>query len=142
MTNNPFSATVVPFQVPESVRAIAEKGVSQAREGYARFKEAAETGNSAIEAACHSATKGASEYTTKVLDLTKTNTEATLDFAHQLAGAQSVPAAFELWSAFVQSQFQALTAQTKELSELTQKIASETVEPIRASAAKAFPKAS
>ncbi|MFZ5732232.1 MAG: phasin [Pseudomonadota bacterium] len=141
MTNNPFSATVVPFQVPESVRAMAEKGVSQARESYARFKEVAETGNGAIEAACHSATKGVSEYTTKVLDLTKTNTEAAFDFAHQLAGAQSVPAAFELWSAFVQHQFQALTAQTRELSELSQKIAAETVEPIKATAAKAFPKA-
>lgn len=140
MTNNPFSATVVPFQMPESMRAMAEKGVSQARESYARFKEVAETGNGAIEAACHSATKGVSEYTTKVLDLTKANTDAAFDFAHQLAGAQSVPAAFELWSSFVQHQFQALTAQTKELSELSQKIATETVEPIKATAAKAFPK--
>lgn len=140
MTNNAFSATVVPFQMPESVRAMAEKGVSQAREGYARFKEAAETSNGAIEAACHTATKGVSEYTAKVLDLTKANTDATFDFAHQLASAQSVPAAFELWSSFVQSQFQALTAQTKELSELSQKIAADPVEPIKASAAKAFPK--
>ena len=140
MTDNMFNANVVPFQVPESMRAFAEKGVSQAREGYARFKEAAESSNGAIEAACHSATKGVSEYTTKVLDLTKANTDATFDFAHQLASAQSVPAAFELWSSFVQHQFQALTAQTKELSELTQKVATETVEPIKASAAKAFPK--
>ena len=133
-----FTAPVIPLQVPESIRAFAETGVSQAREGYAKFKEAAENGNGAIEAACQSASKGASTYTAKVLDLTKSNTEAAFDFAHELAGVKSVTAAFELWSSFAQKSFQTLTAQTKELAELSQKIATDTVEPIKASATKAF----
>src|ERR1700755_3075964 len=65
--NDPFS-TVVPFQVPEQVRAFAEKGVSQARESYQKLKEAAETNNGAIEAAYTSATKGAGDFTAKVIE--------------------------------------------------------------------------
>ena len=49
-TTDPFSASIIPFEVPEQMRAFAEKGVSQAREGYARFKDAAESHNGAVEA--------------------------------------------------------------------------------------------
>src|SRR5262245_1633381 len=81
--NDPFS-TVVPFQVPEQVRAFAEKGVSQARESYQKLKEAAETNNGAMEAAYTSATKGAGDFTAKVIEIAKTNTESAFDFAQAL----------------------------------------------------------
>ena len=73
-TTDPFS-TVVPFQVPEQVRAFAEKGVSQARDGYQKLKEAAESNNGALEAAYTSASKGAGDFTAKIIDIAKTNTE-------------------------------------------------------------------
>ena len=44
-STDPFSSSVIPFQVPEQVREFAEKGVLQVREGYAKFKDAAETHN-------------------------------------------------------------------------------------------------
>ena len=40
--SDPFSASVIPFEVPEQMRALAEKGVSQARDSYARFKDVGE----------------------------------------------------------------------------------------------------
>ena len=33
---DPFSASIIPFEVPEQMRAFAEKGVSQARDNYAK----------------------------------------------------------------------------------------------------------
>src|SRR5262245_62782483 len=60
MSTDPLSASIIPFEVPEQVRAFAEKGVSQAREGYAKFKDAAEAHNGTIEAVFTSANKGAS----------------------------------------------------------------------------------
>lgn len=135
--SDPFS-TVVPFQVPEQVRAFAEKGVSQAREGYQKLKEAAETNNGAIEAAYTSATKGAGDFTAKVIDIAKTNTEFAFDFAQALLGVKSLPEAFELVNSHARKQFETLTAQSKDLADLTQKVATDTVEPIKASAAKAF----
>jgi phasin len=135
--NDPFS-TVVPFQVPEQVRAFAEKGVSQAREGYQKLKEAAETNNGAMEAVYTSATKGAGDFTAKVIEIAKTNTESAFDFAQALLGVKSLPDAFELVNSHARKQFETLTAQSKDLAEITQKVASETVEPIKAGAAKAF----
>ncbi|WP_424629376.1 phasin [Bradyrhizobium sp. SYSU BS000235] len=135
--NDPFS-TVVPFQVPEQVRAFAEKGVSQAREGYQKLKEAAETNNGAIEAAYTSATKGAGDFTAKVIEIAKTNTESAFDFAQALLGVKSLPEAFELVNSHARKQFETLTAQSKDLADITQKVATDTVEPIKAGAAKAF----
>jgi phasin len=138
MTNDPFSASIIPFEVPEQVRAFAEKGVSQCRDSYAKFKDAAESHNSAIEAFFVNASKGASEYSTKVTEFVKANTTANLDFAQELLGIKSPAEALELWTGFARKQVETYTAQTKELGELVQKVASETVEPIKANASKLF----
>ncbi|MGJ4940550.1 phasin [Bradyrhizobium sp. HKCCYLS1011] len=140
MTNatDPFSASVIPFEVPEQMRAFAEKGVSQARESYAKFKDAAETHNSAIEAFFANASKGASEYSTKVMEFMRANTTANLDFAQQLLGIKSPSEALELWTGHSRKMVETVTAQAKELGELGQKVATETVEPFKESASKLF----
>ncbi|ABD06181.1 Phasin 2 protein [Rhodopseudomonas palustris HaA2] len=136
-SNDPFS-TVMPFQLPEQVRAFAEKGVSQARESYSKLRDVAETNNGAIEAVFSSASKGATDYSTKVFDFVKTNTSANFDFAHSLFGAKTLPEIMEMWTSHAKKQVEVLTSQTKELTELSQKVAAETVEPIKASASKMF----
>ena len=67
MSTDPFSASIIPFEVPEQVRAFAERGVSQAREGYAKFKDAAEANNGTIEAVFSTVNKGASAYSANVM---------------------------------------------------------------------------
>jgi phasin len=136
MATDPFTASVIPFEVPEQVRVFAEKGVSQARENYTKFKDAAETHNSTIEAVFTSATKGATDYSAKLLDMVKANTTAAFDFAQELVSAKSPSQAMELWSSHARKTVETLTAQTKELAELTQKIAAETAEPIKTGASK------
>lgn len=135
---NPFSSSVIPFEVPEQMRAFAEKGVNQAREGYAKFKDAAETHNSTVEAVFNTTTKGAAEVSATLLDIAKTNTNASFDFAQSLIGVKSPSQALELWSGFAKSQFEAFTGQSKQLAELSQKIAADTAEPIKTGANKLF----
>jgi phasin len=137
-STDPFSASIVPFEVPEQMRAFAEKGVSQARDSYAKFKDAAETHNGTIEAVFTSASKGSSEYSTKLIEFFKANTSSSLDFAQQLFGVKTPAEALELWTAHTRKQYETLTAQAKELAELGQKVATETVEPIKASASKFY----
>jgi phasin len=138
MTNDPFSASIIPFEVPEQMRAFAEKGVSQARDNYAKFKDAAESHNGTMEAVFTAASKGASAYSVKVMEFMKTNTTSALDFAQELLGVKSPAEAFELWTTHSRKQVETFAAQAKELGELTQKVASETVEPIKASASKLY----
>ncbi|GAB1716756.1 MAG: Phasin 2 [Nitrobacter sp.] len=127
-----------PFEVPEQVRAFAEKGVSQARDNYAKFKEAAQNGNGAIEAVFSAASNGVHAYSAKLLDFGQANTSAGFDFLQELVGARSLTDATEVWSAHTRRQFGTFAAQAKELAELGQKIATETAEPIRTSTSKLF----
>ena len=85
-SSDPFSSSVIPFEVPEQMRAFAEKGVSQARDSYAKFKDVAESNNGTIEAVFSCASKGASEYSAKLMEIMKANSTATLDFAQELLG--------------------------------------------------------
>jgi hypothetical protein len=68
----------------------------------------------------------------------KANTTANLDFAHELLGIKSPSEAMELCTAHARKQFETYAAQAKELAELSQKVASETVEPIKATASKYY----
>ncbi|BBO15047.1 phasin [Bradyrhizobium sp. TM102] len=135
---DPFSASIIPFEVPEQMRAFAEKGVSQARENYAKFKDVAESHNGTVEAVFTSASKGASEYTAKLVEFMKANTSAQLDFVQQLFGLKSPAEALELWTGHTRTQLETLQSQAKELVELTQRVAAETAEPIKASASKFY----
>jgi phasin len=136
--SDPFSASIIPFEVPEQMRALAEKGVSQARDNYARFKDVAETNNSTIEAVFASVSKGASAYSAKLMEIMKANATANLDFAQELVSVKTPSEALELWTSHAKKQFEALTAHSKELAELSQKVASEAVEPIKNNASKLF----
>jgi phasin len=136
--SDPFSASVIPFEVPEQMRAFAEKGVSQARDNYAKFKDVAESHNGTIEAVFSNASKGASEYSAKLMEIMKANTTASLDFAQALIGVKSPSEAMELWTSHAKAQYETFTANAKELAELAKKIATETAEPIKTSASKLF----
>jgi phasin len=126
--NDPFS------QVPEQMRAFAEKGVSQARDNYAKFKDVAESHNATIEAVFTKLSKAANEYSTKLMEMMKSNTTANLNFGQELLGIKSPSEALELWTSHTRQQYEAFTIQAKDLGQLSQKSATETAEPIKAKA--------
>ena len=105
-STDPFSASIIPFEVPEQVRAFAEKGVSQARDNYAKFKDVAESHNGTMEAVFTSANKGASAYSAKLFEFFKANTTSSLDFAQDLLSVKTPAAAMELWTSHAKKQFE------------------------------------
>jgi phasin len=133
-----FTASPSAFEIPEQVRAFADKGVAQAREQYARFKDVAENNNTAVEAAFGVASKGASDYSTKLLGFFQANTYAAFDLAQQLVGVKSLAEAADVWGSHARKQVETLTSQSQELAELSRKVATETVEPIKDSVSRIF----
>ena len=103
------------------MRAFAEKGVSQARDSYAKFKDAAETHNGTIEAVFTSASKGASEYSAKLMEFIKANTSSSLDFAQELFGVKTPSEAMRAVDRACQEAVRGVTAQAKELAELARR---------------------
>ena len=112
--------------------------MSQARENYAKFKDAAESHNGTIEAVFATASKGFGEYTAKVMEFAKANTSASLDFAHELIGLKSPAEAVSLWTNHARAQLETFQTQAKQLAEIGQRVAAETAEPIKANASKFY----
>jgi phasin len=128
------------FEVPPAFREMAEKSVAQAKETYEKVKAAAEEATDVLEDTYTTAAKGASEYNLKVLEAARSNSNAAFDFAKELLDVKSLSDAVELSTAHARKQFEAITAQTKELAALAQKVATETAEPIKNGVGNAFKK--
>ena len=130
------------MEVPAAFREFAEKGISQAKETYEKMKSVAEEATDVLEETYATASKGASDYGLKVIEATRVNTNAAFDFYSQLMTVKSYSEVIELSTAHARKQFEAVTAQTKDLASLAQKVATDTAEPIKGSISKTFSKVS
>jgi phasin len=126
------------MEVPAAFREFAEKGASQAKENYEKLKAAAEEATDVLEDTYATAAKGASDYGLKVIEASRVNTNAAFDFFTELMTVKSYSDMVELSTAHARKQFETVTAQTKDLAALAQKMATETAEPIKGSVTKAF----
>jgi phasin len=128
------------LEVPAAFRELAEKSVSQAKETYEKMKSAAEEATDVIEDTYATATKGAAEYGLKWIEAARENANASFDFASKCLTVKSPSEMIELATAHARKQFEAMSAQGKELAALAQKVASDTAEPVKESVNKAFKK--
>ena len=126
------------IEVPELFRAMAERGVEQAKDSYARFRSAAEDATDVVEDTYLQATRGATEFNLKAIEALRANVNANFDYARVLLGAKSLSEAVEISTTHMREQFDVLSAQTKEMSALAQKVASDAAEPMKASVSKSF----
>jgi phasin len=127
-------------EMPAAFREVAEKGVEQTRDAYAKAKVASEEAIDLLENTYATAAKRATDYNHKLIEIVRTNTCAAFDNVHELLGAKSPSEFFELSTAQMRKQFEIVSGQNKELCALTQKMATEPV-AIKTGVSKALNKA-
>ncbi len=133
-----FFSAAKEARIPDQVQAIAEDSVSKARETYGKFTTVAKDNAKVLEDVFAAAQAGAKSIGDKVLKNTETNTEAAFDAAQALARAKTLPEFLRLQTQFVQQQMTTAGAQSKELFELSTKIAQQTFESLNSAASKSF----
>jgi phasin len=126
------------MEIPAAFREIAEKSVSQAKETYEKMKSAAEEATDVLEDTYATATKGVSDYGLKLIEVARENTNSAFDFASRLMTVKSLSEVVELSTAHSRKQYEVVTAQTKELAAMAQKVAVDTAEPVKESFGKVF----
>ena len=125
-------------EMPAPFRELADKGVAQARNAYENAKAATEEATDLLKDTYKTAAKGATDYNLKVIEIARTNTNSAFDYAYELMGVKSPSEFVELSTAHARKQFEAMTAQTKELTKLAQKVTTEITEPLKTGVTKAF----
>ena len=129
------------MEVPAAFREIAEKGVTQAKANYEKMKSAAEDATEMLEDTYATASKGCSGYGLKLIETARANSNAAFDLFGELLTAKSYAEVVELTTAYMRAQFDTMSAQAKELADHAQKVATDTVEPIKEGFTSAFSKA-
>ena len=95
------------------------------RDTYEKAKAATEKATNQLKEAYTTAAKGAADYNLKVIEIARANTNTAVDNAFELLGAKSLAEFVELSTKHARMQFEAMTAQTKELTEIAQKVTTE-----------------
>lgn len=113
------------MEVPPAFRELADKGVAQARDTYEKAKAVAEQATNQLKDAYTTAAKGATDYNIKVIEIARANTNTAVDNAFELLGVKSLTEFVELSTKHARKQFEVMTAQTRELAELAQKVTTE-----------------
>lgn len=134
------SNSLAPFESPanapaaalqEALREAAEKGLAESRAAYARARDAADQVASAFETSLAQAAKGVIDLNSKALDALRANFDAGVDFAKAAINSKSVGEFAALHSDYASNQAEAFATQAREFADLAQKIAAQTLAPIK-----------
>jgi phasin len=124
-------------EAAETARETTEKGAARAREAIGRASAAATDAADAISSSYATVIQAAQTYSGKVVEFTLANTNATLEFAHKLAGLTSPAAIVELSTEHARKQLETMTDQAKELAELARNMVLASAEPLKAGVSRA-----
>ena len=129
------------MEMPEAFREMADKSVKQTRDAYAKARVASEEAADVLQNAYEAAAKRAADYNRKLIEITRANTRAAFDYAHELLCVKSPSEFIELSTAQMRKQFENVSEQNKELCALAQEMATEAAGTIKTSVSKAANKA-
>jgi phasin len=130
------------LEVPPALREYADRAIDQTKRNYEKMKAAAEEAIELFESTYGTATEGASEYGRKVVETTRTNTNAIFDFAAELLTAKTFADVVALTNSHATEQLESFKAQTEQLNGLAQKITNKVVGPLSTGMNKVFNAAS
>ena len=125
------AVTTLRTELPSSLIDVFEKSVARAKDAHQKVTSIMEHSTEAFEEAFTCANRGQAEYRAKIMEITRTNANLAFDLAREMCEAKTIGELLESAAAHQRRQFDTAAAQMKELSALTQKVVSETTEPIR-----------
>jgi hypothetical protein len=125
-------------RIPENLQHFAEEGVTKTREVFHKMNAAAKDQMKTVEEMVLASTAGNKAISEKMLQNTIANTESLFDAATAMAKAKTLPEAAQIQAKFFQQQMTVVGAQTKDLFELSTKVAKQTFETMNQAATKSF----
>lgn len=125
-------------KIPENMSAFAEDAVAKSRDAYNKVASVTKDNVKVAEDVMLTAQAGAKSIGEKIIANTLANTEAAFDAAQAIAKAKTFPEIARLQANYWQQQFATAGAQTKELFDLSTKVAKQTFETVGSATAKSF----
>jgi phasin len=121
---------------------IAEQSLVRARENCEKMKAASGEMVDIFRETYSTNARGATDYGSKIIEISGANTNAAFDFLTNLMGTKSLSEVIHLSTTQSRKNVEAASAQNREFWELARKVATETAEPIKKSFTRVLLKAS
>jgi phasin len=141
MSENTQTKTRNADRPAQAFKDFAQQGASSGKELADKSEAVAEEAGKSVQKSYENAASDAADFRAQWIEMVRANTNASLDFAHQLIGAKSPSEALELMAAHTRRQFESFMQQSQQLTELSQKAVTGAVKPIQDGMKKAFDKA-
>jgi hypothetical protein len=125
-------------KIPENIQHMAEESVAKSREAFNKFNASAKDSAKVIEDMMLASTAGNKAIGEKMMAYTVANTEALFDAAQAMAKAKTLPEAAQIQAKYFQQQMTVAGTQTKDLFELSTKVAKQSFETMNQAATKSF----
>lgn len=125
-------------KVPENLSAFAEDAVAKSRDAFHKVSAVAKDQAKVVEDVLLTSQAGAKSISEKLVANTLANTEAAFEAAQAIARARTFPEIARLQANYFQQQFAVVGAQSKELFELSSKVAKQTFDTVGQATAKSF----
>ena len=129
------------FATPGILTGMTEQSLARAKANYEKMNAASGAITGVLSEAYSTNARGIADYTAKVIEFSGANANSAFDFLTHLLGMKSPSEVLQLSAAQGAKNFEAATAQSRELWQLARKVATETVDPIKKSFAGALQKA-
>lgn len=120
---------------------LAEQRAARTQEGCEKIKTVSQEMTEALRETYSNSAKTATEYGLKVIEISNANASSAIDYFSRMASSKSMTDVFATSAAEARRAFDAASAQNRQLWELTQRLATQSGEPIRQQVAKVFQKA-
>jgi len=117
------------LEVPQEMRAFAEKSVEQAKSAFDNYMSQATKAMTAVETQTDAATSGARDVGRQALGFAEENVAAAFAFAEKLVRARDPQEIMQLQSDFAKETMQKLADQSKAMTEQMQTAARDATKP-------------
>jgi phasin len=122
----------------DQFRAVAEKGVEQSKEAYAKFASGTETTQKALQTSFETAKSVGNELSLKTITTLRANAEAGFSHLEALVAVKSPSEFIELQTAFLRTQVEKTVEQVKEFQAVTTKAGEDVSKPMKIAFEKAM----
>ncbi|HWJ75405.1 MAG TPA: phasin family protein [Kaistia sp.] len=119
------------FEIPEPMRAFADKSVDQARKAFDDFMSATVKAVDKAETSTKSIQEGARDVNRQAIGFLEENVAASFEFAQKLVRARTVEELQSIHRDFLQRQVATAQAQTKTVGEALTKVATDAAQKIK-----------
>jgi phasin len=132
------AAETLRAEMPSSFFDLFDKTIARTKDMHDKMTAVAEHSAEALQEVVSCANRGSAEYRLKLMEIARANANSAFDLARASFEVRSLSEWMDLTLTHQRKQFEIASAQLKELSALTQKVVTETTEPIRSGMAEPF----